>query len=133
MTRRWFLLACCALLITSTASAQSRDSKPAAKADPITGTWTGELIPQDGSKRSITLDLKFDGKKISGTLTGMPHPGDVKAGTFDAKTGALKLQLGRADGPAVLLTLDGTVVKNTASGKVSGDGGGGEFKLSRKQ
>jgi hypothetical protein len=63
---------------------------------------------------------------------GLPNPGDVKSGTFDPKTGALKLQLGRSDGPAVLITLDGTVTRNTAAGKVSGEPGDGEFKLTRK-
>ena len=128
MTRR-FVLACCLLLMPISTLAQSKDSKPS---DPISGTWTGELnvLPD---RRSITLVLKFDGKQaVTGTLSGMPHPGDVKKGTFDPKTGALKLQLGRSDGPEVLITLDGTVTKNTAAGKVSGEAGNGDFKLTRK-
>jgi hypothetical protein len=133
MTRRWFIVACCALLLAPVVSAQKRGDKPPAKADPITGTWTGELVPPDGGNRAIKMELKFDGKTVSGTVSGMPNPADVKAGsTFDPKTGALKLQLGRADGPAVLLTLEGTVVKGTASGKATGDGGGGTFKLTKK-
>jgi hypothetical protein len=128
MTRR-FVLACCLLLIPISALAQSKDSKTS---DPISGTWTGELnvLPD---RRSVTLVLTFDGKQaVTGTLSGMPNPGDVKKGTFDPKTGALKLQLGRSDGPEVLITLNGTVTKNTATGKVSGETGDGEFKLTRK-
>ena len=128
MTRR-FVLACCLLLIPMSALAQSKDSKTS---DPISGTWTGELNVPPGL-RSVTLVLKFDGKQaVTGTLSGLPNPGDVKKGTFDPKTGALKLQLGRSDGPEVLITLDGTVTKNTAAGKVSGEPGDGEFKLTRK-
>jgi hypothetical protein len=127
MTRR-LVLACCLLLIPISVPAQSKDSK----SDPISGTWTGELNVPPG-RRSVTLVLKFDGKQaVTGTLSGMPNPGDVKKGTFDPKTGALKLQLGRSDGPEVLITLDGTVTKNTAAGKVSGEPGEGEFKLTRK-
>jgi hypothetical protein len=131
MTRR-FVLTCCLLLLPVSALAQSKDSKGAATRDPLSGTWTGELDIPPGP-RSVTLVLKFDGKQtVSGTLAGLPHPGDVKKGTFDPKTGALKLQLGRNDSPAVLITLDGTVTKNTAAGTVSGEPGKGAFTLVRK-
>jgi hypothetical protein len=116
--------------VTST-FAQSRG----AKTDPITGTWTGELAPKDAPRRmSVTMELKFDGKKaVSGTVAGLPNPADVKSGSFDPKTGALKLELGKQGENAVLLVLSGTVVKGTASGSVTGEGGGGDFKIARKQ
>ncbi len=131
MTRR-FAIACCLLLITVSAFAQSRGSKDVGKQDALTGTWTGELITPPGPMK-VTLQLTFDGKRaVTGTISGLPNPGNVKTGTFDPKTGALKLQLGRSDGPAVLITLDGTVTKNTATGRLSGEPGDGEFKLTRK-
>jgi hypothetical protein len=132
MTRRWFVMACCVLISAAPIFAQS-GGKKSAKADPISGTWTGELSPQSAPRpMSVTMQLKFDGKSaVTGTVTGLPNPADVKAGTFDPKTGALKLQLGKASDSVVLLTLDGTVVKGTASGKVSGEGGG-EFKITKK-
>ncbi len=78
------------------------------------------------------MELKFDGKSaVSGTVSGLPNPADVKAGTFDPKTGALKLQLGRQGDSAVLLVLEGTVVKGTATGRFSGDESG-EFKIAKK-
>ena len=133
MTRRMFVLLCCVLLAATSMLAQSRGAKTA-KTDPLSGTWTGELAPSNDTRRaSVTLELKFDGKSaVTGTITGMPNPGDVKTGTFDPKTGALKLQLGRTDGPEVLLILEGTVVKGSASGRVTGDIGTGEFKLTKK-
>ena len=132
MTRR-FAIACCLLLSAVSALAQPQGRKAAGKQDALTGTWTGELTVPPGTL-SVTLELKFDGKRaVTGTIAGLPNPGDVKTGTFDPKTGALKLQLGRSDGPAVLITLDGTVAKNTATGRVSGEPGDGEFKLTRKR
>jgi hypothetical protein len=128
MTRRWFVTACCALLVAPVTFAQPRGG---AKPDPITGTWAGELVPQGGPPRPVTMELKFDGKKITGTVSGMPSPADVKGGTFDTKTGALKLELGKQGDPTVLLTLDGKVVKGIATGRVSGEGQG-EFKLTKK-
>jgi hypothetical protein len=133
MTQRTIALVCCVLLSAMTALAQSRGAK-SEKADPLTGTWTGELAPQSAPEPvRVTLELKFDGKSaVTGTISGLPNPGDVKKGTYDPKTGALKLQLGKTAEPAVLLTLEGTVTKGTAAGHVSGDGGSGEFKLSKK-
>lgn len=133
MTRKCFVIACCLLLFPPSMFAQARGTKPGAKTDPMTGTWTGELVSPEGRRIPVTMELKFDGKKaVSGTVSGLPNPADVKAGTFDPKSGALKLELGKTDGPAVLLTLQGTVVKGTASGKVTGDIGDGEFKIAKK-
>jgi hypothetical protein len=130
MTRRRFVVACCCVLLAVTPMfAQSRGDK--AKADPISGTWTGELAPPGGV--AVTMELKFDGKRaVSGTVAGFSNPGEVKTGTFDPKTGALKLQLGKTSESAVLLVLEGTVVKGTATGKVSGEVTG-DFKIAKKK
>jgi len=127
MTRRWFVMACCALVTGTSMFAQSGGGKEGA--DPVSGTWTGELAPPEGVK--VRLELKFDGKsKVSGTIAGFSNPGDVKTGTFDPKTGALKLQLGKKDDSAVLISLDGTVAKGQATGRVTGEVAG-DFKLEK--
>jgi len=129
MTSRRVAIALWMLVFAAPMVAQSRGAKP----DPLSGTWTGEFIVGDsGRARSVTMDLTFDDKgKVSGTFTGMPNPGDVKAGTFNSKTGALKLELGRQGDAAVLLVLEGTIAKGTATGRISGDATG-EFKLTKK-
>ena len=127
MTRRSFALICGALLQPLVALAR------VAQADPVTGTWTGEVVPDSGQRLAVTLLLEFDGKSaVSGTVSGLPSPADVKAGTFDPKTGTLKLPLGQVGDPKALLTLDGTVVKSTASGRVIDNSGEGTFKIARK-
>jgi hypothetical protein len=130
MTRKLLVMACC-VLASASVFAQSRSAK--SKADPITGTWTGTLTRENGARPiPVTMELKFDGKTaVTGTVAGMPNPADVKAGTFDPKKGTLKLELGKQGEPAVLLVLEGTVVKGTATGRFSGDLGG-EFKLSKQ-
>jgi hypothetical protein len=132
MTRREFVVIVTVLAVSCATplAAQSRGAK-GKPPDAITGTWKGEIVPSNAPRgRSVTLELRHDGRgNVSGTVDGMPNPADVKAGsTFDAKTGALKLQLGKADNPEVLLVLEGTVAKNAASGRVSGDVSG-EFRL----
>lgn len=130
MTRRGFAVACGLLVFTvSPLLAQSRGARP----DPISGTWTGELaMTGRPTPVPVTFQLKFDGKHVSGTFSGLPSPGDVKNGTFDAKTGALKLQLGKTGDRAVLLILEGILAKGTASGRFSGEMSG-QFKLTKKR
>ena len=130
MTRRRLILAWCLVVSAVSMSAQSRG----ASADPLTGTWTGVLnVANAPGPVTITMALKFDGKSaVSGTFSGLPSPGDVKAGTFNPKTGALRLELGKKSDGAVLIILEGTVVKGTASGHVSGEEGTGDFKIAKK-
>lgn len=102
--------------------------------DPISGRWTGQLTPEDGEQvANVTLELKYDGKQdVTGTFTGLQAPGDVKKGTFDGKTNALHLLLGKSGEADVLLTLDGRVEGGVASGKFSGEKSGA-FRLERQK
>jgi hypothetical protein len=128
MTSRLFAIALGMLLAAAPMLAQTRG----AKADVLSGSWAGELNA-DGRTRSIALELKFDGKsKVTGTASGLPNPADVKSGTFNPKTGALKLELGKQGDSAVLLVLEGTIAKGAGSGRVSGEATG-EFKLAKKK
>jgi hypothetical protein len=130
MTSRPLVMACCVLLSATTMFAQSRN--PKAKADPISGTWTGTLVLEESRTIPVTMELKFDGKSaVSGTVSGMPNPAEVKAGTFDPKTATLKLQVGKKADDAVLLVFDGTVVKDTVTGHFTGEKSG-EFKMTKK-
>lgn len=130
MTRRGLIAICCALVLAAPTLARAQKSDAAG--DPISGTWTGELVLEGRGPVTITMELKFDGKSgVTGTFTGLPNPGDVKAGTFDRKTGALKLQLGKTGEAATLLTLEGTVAKGVAAGRFTGEESG-TFTLSKK-
>lgn len=130
MTRNRFVAACACWVMLSAAAmlAQARG----AAGDPLSGTWTGEVVLQSSQPVSITMELKFDGKSVvSGTVSGLPQPAEVKIGTFDRKTAALKLQVGKKSDAAVLLVFEGAVVKGTATGRVSGERSG-EFKIAKK-
>jgi hypothetical protein len=133
MTRRLLVATCCCVLMTAASTfAQSRATKPA-KVDPITGTWSGELVLGEGQRHlPVKMELKADAKgAVSGTVDGLPNPADVKSGSHDAKTGALKLQLGKVGNPTVLLTLDGKVAKGSATGTFTGDEKG-TFTITKK-
>jgi hypothetical protein len=129
MMQKLLILACGVLLCATSSLAQT--AKP--KADPITGTWVGELVPTGDTSVSVTLKLTVDAKNVvSGTFEGMPNPGDVKPGsTFDPKTGGVKLQLGISGDNAVRLVFEGAVAKGKITGKMSGERAG-TFSLTRK-
>ena len=130
MIARGFVVTLVALACAAPLTAQPRGGTKAP--DVVTGTWKGELTPSGAPRsRPVTLELKHDGQgKVSGTMSGMPNPADVKAGTFDPRTGALRLQLGIQGDPAVVLVLEGKVAKGVASGRMSGEDSG-DFTLKK--
>ena len=128
MARKWLALVCGALVLSLAVGLAS-----SAQDDTITGVWTGEIVPDSGKRFDVTIQLNFDGKSaVSGTVAGLPGPVDVKTGTFDPKTAALRLGLGQVGDPKVLFTLDGNVAKGTAQGRAIDSSGEGTFKITRK-
>jgi hypothetical protein len=100
------------------------------RSDSITGTWIGEFV-MEGASRPVEFQLKVDGKGvISGTFTGLQSPGEVKKGTYDAKTRTLKLELGVAGENNVRLLLEGTVEKDVAHGTLTGERSG-DFRIAK--
>ena|SRR5688572_4560417 len=98
-----------------------------ALADPISGTWTGE-------PEGVVFELKFDGES---TVTGMvtPQPGVLKVGTFDMKTGALKLEGDTIapDGVPCRFIMEGKVENGVATGVATcGTVKVADFKIVRK-
>src|SRR5688500_17103250 len=130
MTFRALVMACCVFALAAPALAQSG----AAKSDSITGAWTGEFVMEGAPKpMPVQFQLKLDGKGVvTGTFTGLPNPGEVKKGTYDAKTRALRLELGVAGEETVRLVLEGTVDKDVARGRLTGERSG-EFRLAKER
>ena len=42
-------------------------------ADPISGTWTGDWGPNARQRNQVVLELKFDGKVLTGTVNTGPN------------------------------------------------------------
>jgi len=128
MKSRSLLAACCVPLFAVSIVAQS----PGAAVDPISGTWTGLMGQSPTAQFPITMELKFDGAAVTGTITGPPSPGEIKTGTFDPKTGALKLEILVKDSGNAVAIFEGTVVQGTATGRVNLDNKTGFFKITKK-
>jgi hypothetical protein len=129
MKHRTILLAYCLLTFGDLALSQA----PAPTSNPITGLWTGQMVGGP-NRATINVELKYDGKTITGTVSGpeLPRPADIKTGSFDAKTGALKFQA-VIRGDEAIVRFEGTVAQGDATGKVFlPDSNVGEFKISKK-
>ena len=108
-------------------------SEPAQPADPITGTW--------GSDGTTFLELKLEANNaVSGTAIWRDGPSrqsraPIKTGTFDPKTGAVRLE-GEAQRPDTGATanyvIEGTLDKDTLAGTFTFDDRKGNFSFIRK-
>jgi uncharacterized damage-inducible protein DinB len=128
MKLKSLLLIYAVLVFTVPVAAQSGTT-----GDSISGTWRGDMGPSETRRIPITVTLKFDGQtSVSGTITGPPQPGEIKTGTFDPKTGALKLEVEiKGDGNAFQVVFEGTIVSGTATGRVNGNNQTGNFKITK--
>src|SRR6266545_3544180 len=84
--------------------------------DPISGNWTGDWGPSANDRNDVTLALKFDGKAVTGNVTGgtnVSTPIPIQKGTFDAKTGAVHMEADSKDrrGQTIRFIIDGKVDK----------------------
>src|SRR5262249_31322181 len=69
MQLRWvlgfFLLACLAMAVTAFAKRSG---------DPLSGTWTGDWGPNANDRNNVNVDLKLDGKALTGTVHSVNPP-----------------------------------------------------------
>ena len=129
MRLRNLVIASCVLFAAESIGAQSG----AGAADPISGTWTGDIGLDLTNRFPIKFELKHDGAgAITGTVTG-PGPADFKGGTFDLKTGALKLEVDVKDdgGASKRFLFEGTAISGLATGRVNDGTQIGSFRITK--
>jgi len=127
---RVIALACFLACLVMVASALAQDA--------VSGTWSGDWGPSPGDRNPVTLALKFDGKALTGNVTGgenVSAPIAIKKGTYDPKTGAVHMEadaMDRRSGGTVHFMIDGKIDKNTMTGTWNHDNRKGDFKLTKK-
>ena len=104
--------------------------------DAVSGTWSGDWGPSPGDRNTITLDLKYDGKALTGSITGGQNVSGtipLQKTTYDAKTGTIHMEAeANSRGRSVHYVVDGKVDKNTMTGTWNHDNRKGDFKLTKK-
>lgn len=103
-------------LICMSGAASLSAAQEAKKADP-TGTWKWSVEGRDGSKREMSLKLKLEGDKLTGTLTSPGRNGGaatdtaIEEATF--KDGDVAFKVSR--------TFNNNKMTSTYTGKIEGD------------
>ena len=108
-------------------------AKPAAE-DPLSGTWTGDWGPSASDRNTVTVELKWDGKVLTGTVNPGPNAVALQKSTFDPKPGAIHMEAdakGRR-GNDIHYVIDGKVENNTMTGTWNHDNRKGDFKITKK-
>jgi hypothetical protein len=109
-------------------------SAVAQKSDPLSGTWTGDWGPSPSDRNQVTVELKWDGKKLTGTVNPGPNAVELQKTSFNPKSGAVHFEAdakGR-DGSPIHYIINGRVDKDTMTGTWSHDNRKGDFKITKK-
>jgi len=102
--------------------------------DPLSGTWAGDWGPSVQDRNQVTVDLKLDGKAVSGVVKTANRP-EVKLSnsSFDAATRTLKMEAeAESRGQKVKYVIEGKLEGTTLTGSWNHDGRKGDFKLTKK-
>jgi hypothetical protein len=105
-------------------------------ADPLSGAWTGDWGPNAGDRNQVSVELKWDGKALTGIVRTANRPEvTLSNSTFDAATRTVRMQA-QARNPRtnanITYTIEGKVDGNSMTGSWNHDAVKGDFKLTKK-
>ena len=120
------MLMCCA--VAGTGAAQQNG------ADPLSGTWTGDWGPSAADRNEVTVELKWDGKALTGTVNPGPDAVALQKCAFNAMTGVVHMEADAKSrrGSDIHYLIDGKVENNSMTGSWNHDKRKGDFKITKK-
>src|SRR3990172_6978432 len=73
---------------------QPAEAPPAAagSGDALSGRWTGDWGPSPRDRNQVTLDLKWDGTNLTGTVNPGPNAVEVQQSRFNPATGEVHFE-----------------------------------------
>jgi len=101
--------------------------------DPLSGTWKGDWGPSASDRNQVTVELKWDGKALTGTVNPGPNAVAIQKATYDSKTKAVHFEADAKNrrGAEVHYVIEGKVEAKMMSGSWSHDERHGDFKISK--
>ena len=121
-------------LLCLAASLMIAGSAFAQKSDPLNGTWVGDWGPSPSDRNDVTLELKYDGKTLTGIVNPGPNAVPLAKATYDPTAGKVHFEADAKDrrGNPIHYLIDGKVDKGTMTGTWSHDNRKGDFKITKK-
>lgn len=103
-------------------------------ADPISGTWKGQWGPTPQRQTDVTVEFKWDGKNLYGTVDPGGNSYEFTKASFDPQTNAVKMEL---DGPnsrreKVHYFIEGRISGKVMSGTFNRGGEKGTFRIQKR-
>jgi|GEM_PF-281026 len=98
--------------------------------DPLTGTWKGDWGPSATDRNSVVLELKWDGKILTGTVNPGPDAIAIENASFDPKEMKIHFEV-NLTARNRRYAVDGLVEKDKMTGRWSRSGRSGDFQLVR--
>jgi hypothetical protein len=131
MRTKSIALACILACLVAVGVAQKKEKKGA---DPVSGTWSGDWGPSASDRNQVTVELKLDGKNVTGTVNPGPNAVPLKNSTFDAATSAIHMEADTKNrrGNDIHYVIDGKVEGTTMTGSWNHDNRKGDFKIEKK-
>lgn len=93
----------------------------AAYAADVTGKWTYEMQGRNGNSMTQTLNLKADGDKLTGTVSGRRGETEISDGKIDGDTITFNV-VREFNGNSMTMKYTGTVSGDTIKFKVEREG-----------
>jgi len=111
------------------AGCASHATPPAA--DPLSGRWQGEWGPSAERQTEVVVELKWDGKTLTGAINPGRRPSEITSATFNPETNAITMELDVIDvrGDMDHYSIVGKVDGKTMSGTWTRKAGKGTFKI----
>lgn len=121
----------CTMLVGAIALAEAL---PQNSSDPLTGTWTGDWGPSPEHRNQATVQLKWDGTNLTGTVNPGEDAVPLEKCTFDPQTGSVHMEADAKNrrGDTVHYLIDGKVEGSTMTGTWNHGSRKGDFKLTKQ-
>jgi hypothetical protein len=101
--------------------------------DPLSGVWIGDWGPTPTLRNPVTVELKWDGRRLTGRVNPGPNAIRLQKTSFDPKTGVVHLEADVVfEGNMVHYVIQGRVENETLIGTWRHDDKKGDFKIVRK-
>ena len=130
ISRLFCVMACVAIAIPLFAAQKA--------ADPLTGTWTGDWGPNAADRNTVSVDLKWDGKALTGVVHSINYQrADVtlQKATYNAPAGTVHMEadvMNPRGGATIHYVIDGKLANGSMSGSWNHGNSKGDFKLAKK-